>query len=407
MKPLMDRNADLKAVKPATTTVKKISICIVSHAGYGAIAGGNSGHVGGVERQTSLLALWLAERGHDVSFLTWDEGGDPEEVIGGVRVIKICGSNAGLPGLRFFHPKWTGLNRALAAADADVYYQNCGGCVTGQMALWCRRNRKPMLYSLASDAHSDPELLEMPTFRERTLYRFGLRNATRTVSQTAVQQRSLRDHFQVESEVIPMPAPGPSDADYQPPNRGNRLVLWVGRVCRVKRPDRLLEIARACPDLSFVMAGPVYDDEFSIHVAKDAASVPNVKMLGAVAREEISQLYRQASVLCCTSDYEGFPNTFLEAWSHGLPIVSTVDPDGLLERCDLGRVGAEPAMLAAGLKELLADDAVYAGISARARQRYVEFHSMEAVMPRFEKLFHELAASRSVGILPAAHEKPL
>lgn len=100
---------------------RRIKICIVSHNGYGAISGGGKGFVGGVERQTSLLAKWLAERGHKVSFLTWDEGGLDEEVIDGVRVIKICKKDAGVPGLRFFYPKWSGLNAALAKANADVY----------------------------------------------------------------------------------------------------------------------------------------------------------------------------------------------------------------------------------------------------------------------------------------------
>lgn len=35
-------------------------ICLVAHFAYGALAGGEHGHIGGVERQTSLMAKWLA-----------------------------------------------------------------------------------------------------------------------------------------------------------------------------------------------------------------------------------------------------------------------------------------------------------------------------------------------------------
>src|ERR1041385_9072964 len=116
------------------TSPGKPSICIVSHNCYGAIHGGNSGFIGGVERQTSFLAWWLAANGYRVSLLTWDEGGGPEEMIKGVRVIKICNQKSGLRGVRFFHPKWTGLIRAMRRADADVYYHNFSECVTGQVA---------------------------------------------------------------------------------------------------------------------------------------------------------------------------------------------------------------------------------------------------------------------------------
>jgi glycosyltransferase involved in cell wall biosynthesis len=368
-----------------------ISVCIVSHAGYGAISGGKSGHIGGVERQTSLLAFWLVARGHAVSFITWDEGGAPKEMIGGVRVIKLCRKDAGLPGLRFVYPKWTSLNSALARANADVYYQNCGGCVTGQTAIWCRRHHKPFVFSVAHDSHCDPEFKEMPSFRERALYRYGLRAAARRISQTEKQKQLLAEGFGLESEVIPMPAPGPPGEDYCPPQAANRRVLWVARVCRVKRPDRLLEVARSCPDIEFVIAGPVYDDSWSREVAEQARTVPNVRLLGGVPREGIAELYRTSSLLCCTSDAEGFPNTFLEAWSHGLPIVTTFDPDGLIAGCDLGCVGKDPEALTAGIRALLENPARYSETSKRARDRYLTHHAMEAVMPRFERVFLDVA----------------
>lgn len=369
-------------------------LCIVSHNGYGAIAGGKGGFVGGVERQTSLLAHWMAERGHQVSFLTWEEGGPADEMINGVRVIKICKQDAGLPGLRFFHPKWSGLHAALKRADAQVYYHNCGECVTGQMAWWCRRNGRSFVFSAASEADCDPALPELLSRRERWLYRYGLRQADRVIVQTLTQQAMMRRNFQVDAAVIPMPAPGPAEDTYQAPTPAAHRVLWVGRVCKVKRPDRLIEIAKVCQDLHFDVAGPVYDDDFSRISAAEAGALPNVILHGAVSREKIPELYRAAALLCCTSNYEGFPNTFLEAWSHGLPVVSTVDPDGLIARHNLGRVAAEAASLTTSIRRLLEDPTAYAACSKAARQYFREQHAMETAMPRFEAVFAALAHQR-------------
>ena len=58
--------------------------------------------------------------------------------------------------------------------------------------------------------------------------------------------------------------------------------------------------------------------------------MPNVTLHGRVERERMPSLYQDALCLCCTSVLEGFPNTFLEAWSVGLPVVSSFDPDHLI-----------------------------------------------------------------------------
>lgn len=368
------------------------SVCIVSHNAYGAFCGGTSGFIGGVEWQTSLLGRWLAGRGYAVSLLTWDEGGGKEEFRDGVRVVKICRQQSGFPGLRFVHPKWTGLVRAMARADADVYYHNCGDCVTGQVALWCRRNARGFVFSSASDADCHPRLPELHSRRERLLYRMGIRRAHRIIVQTRRQQRALSQYFRVDSAVIPMPCPEPrgggSDAAVGCPPR----VLWVGRVARVKRPDRLLELARSCPDLEFDLVGPLPANGHSDLIDRLKRGVLNVTVHGAVPREAMDSHYRSAAVLCCTSDYEGFPNTFLEAWSHGLPVVSTFDPDDLISRRNLGAVVADVAQMRQALKELFAAPDRYREMSANARKYYVQNHTLEAVMPRFEQVFREVAA---------------
>jgi len=51
-----------------------MSICTIAHNAYGAMTGGRSGHVGGAECQTTLMAGWFASRGYKTSILAWGEG---------------------------------------------------------------------------------------------------------------------------------------------------------------------------------------------------------------------------------------------------------------------------------------------------------------------------------------------
>ena len=369
---------------------QKFSICFVANFAYGAMAGGSFGRIGGVERQTSLMARWFASRGYPVSMLTWDEGQADGVEIDGVRVFKMCRRDAGLRGLRFFWPRWTRLNAAMRRADADIYYQNCGEYVTGQVAIWCRRNGRKFVYSVASDPDCDPSLPKMHSSRERVLYRYGLKHADNVIVQTRRQQGILQEGFGRDSVVIPMPCPGPSEDNYQSgpalPTDSHRI-LWIGRICEGKCPDRLLEIAAQCPDLIFDLVGPVGGSAYSRSVVERAGSIPNLTVHGPVPRDRVSPFYKNATVMCCTSDFEGFPNTFLEAWSHGLPIVSTFDPDNLIASHGLGVLAEDVPGLAKGIRELVGWPERWRQASRNARQYYLQNHTAEAVMPQFEKVF--------------------
>jgi glycosyltransferase involved in cell wall biosynthesis len=326
--------------------------------------------------------------------VTWDEGQEDGEEIDGVRILKMCRWKAGLPGLRFFWPRWTSLVAAMKQADADVYYQNCGEYVTGQVALWCRRHGWKSVYSVASDPDCDIRLPEMRKTRDRVLYRYGLLHADAVIVQTKRQQQMLHEGFGVDSIRISMPCPGPSEADYakwQPARNGAQRVLWIGRICEVKRPDRLLDLAQTCPDLHFDLVGPAADTEYARNICERAKGLANVVVHGSVARERVSEFYQNARVMCCTSEFEGFPNTFLEAWSWGVPIVSTFDPDNLIAEKGLGRVGKDVSGLAAGIHEMLDAHDQWRTASQAARKYFVENHALDVAMGKFERVFCEVA----------------
>ena len=93
------------------------------------------------------------------------------------------------------------------------------------------------------------------------------------------------------------------------------IVLWLGRFTRVKRPDRVIELARLNPSCVFVMAGGG-ELENSIR----ARAPENVLVAGWQRKED---MWAIADIALCTSDSEGMPLSLIEAQMCGIPAVST------------------------------------------------------------------------------------
>ena len=110
-----------------------------------------------------------------------------------------------------------------------------------------------------------------------------------------------------------------------------------------------MDIAISSPDLVFDVVGDANTDtDYARDLKERAAAIPNVVMHGHVTHSEMGPFYRDAALLCSTSGYEGFPNVFLEAWSVGLPLVSSFDPDGVIARHGLGKVAHSAAGVEGG-----------------------------------------------------------
>jgi glycosyltransferase involved in cell wall biosynthesis len=193
-----------------------------------------------------------------------------------------------------------------------------------------------------------------------------------------------------------MACPGPSAAEYVPPSfPAEPTVLWVGRLVPDKRPDWLLEIAARLPDVKFEVAGASANvSPFIASLLDRAEKLPNVNWLGTVPRERMPELYQRALCLCSTSVHEGFPNTFLESWSHGKPLLTTFDPDDMVSRLNLGAAVRDIDGFVKEIRALLLDPNRWMTMSRNARALYEANYTVEASNSQFEQQFRSVCGRR-------------
>ena len=189
-----------------------------------------------------------------------------------------------------------------------------------------------------------------------------------------------------------MAGPAP---DMKPHRERAGHVAWVAMLRQPKRPDILIELARRLPGIRFVVCGGPSDHRsppgYGEQMAAALRTLPNVDYLGQVSPARAEDIIADSAVMLSTSEEEGFPNTFLEAWSSGTPVVSlSVDPDNHLRRLGLGAISGSVDALAADLESLLSSPESRDEIGLRAREYVAQSHSPAAVVAVFQ---HALQAS--------------
>jgi glycosyltransferase involved in cell wall biosynthesis len=157
------------------------------------------------------------------------------------------------------------------------------------------------------------------------------------------------------------------------PDRSN--VLWMGRLTRVKRPDRVIELAKHFPGVNFIIAG---DGELRAEL--EAMASRNVYFLGVQNSDEMFSL---ADVVILTSDSEGMPLTLIEGQMAGVPAIAT-DVGSVSEIVENEVTGlltsTQIEQIISSLGLLLGDSMLRSTMAKNAKERTLNSFSIEKMV---------------------------
>lgn len=326
--------------------------------------------IGGITVQLYFWAQAFAKNGWQV--YSFADGAKNTFTREGIVFIP----NKYIKRINFLIEWWRSLRYMLTIHPLVIIYRGANRHLL-PLALFSKLFRSKLVYFAASDVNFEPGKELVGSGYNRKLYHCSIRHIRFFVTQNKHQHETLLKNYGKESLTM-YNIWGAVNF-----GRHNKLpesdAVWIANFRILKRAEWVINLAKKFPDLHFVMAGGRgCDIGYYEEMEQQAAGLANLEFLGGVGFSYANELVNCSRVLLCTSTFEGFPNTFLQAWSVGIPVISTVDPSGTISANGLGVVVQSEEDLAAALEKVLGDEDYYQELCQSVKNYFEKNHASQA-----------------------------
>jgi L-malate glycosyltransferase len=235
------------------------------------------------------------------------------------------------------------------------------------------------------------------SFFHKKLTQFGM---LRTSCLTAVSNslaKELRDDTRKQVLVIPnMIAVSRFHLAHQLPGDIIHIGFLGGMNTRVKGLDILLQALTFC-EFSFCLhiggSGKLLEEYITL--SRKLRIEKQCFFYGFIPYENIPSFYNKLHFFVCSSRYETFNVSIIEAMASGIPVVSTKcgGPEEIVTNATGLLVENEnPNALAEGINKMVENLDDY--LSERIRSHIVNNYSVESIIPRHEKLYKSIVEAK-------------
>jgi len=362
---------------------------------------------GGSVTSTFLTCKKLGERGHDLTLLTTDFHFDAiyAQQLENTEVIPLeCSFHAGL---YLYSPKikaW--LSENISKYDI-THLQNYRSYQNAMVSNYAKKMGIPYILQARGSV--------LPFFKKQLLkHAFDLmwgnkilKNASKCIALTKTESYQYIKMGVPENKILIIPNGLDLSQFSNLPERGTfrskygisdkeQVILFLGRIHKIKGIDLLIDafslLLIELPHARLVIAGP--DDGYLSTIQEQIQRLKlNRKPLitGPLYGRDKLAAYVDADVYVLPSIYEAFPNTILEAWACGTPVIVT-------DSCAISSVAQhagivvkrDPIDLARAIKRLILDEKLRNQCCKNGKSLINNEFNLESVITEIEGSYRQV-----------------
>jgi glycosyltransferase involved in cell wall biosynthesis len=177
-----------------------------------------------------------------------------------------------------------------------------------------------------------------------------------------------------------------------------RYCAFIGRITKIKRPDRFLDVvAKLCDEgssLHFIVAGA----GDLLDYCKERTTSENLPIIFLGWRDDVENVLAASDLVLLTSDNEGTPLSLIQAGMANLPIVAT-NVGSISEIVVDGETGflsdLSIASLAEFVKKLISSNSLREEMGRRAHEYTTARYGVERLVRDHEELYKKLLSDRA------------
>lgn len=285
---------------------------------------------------------------------------------------------------RLFFLDTLNLYKQLNQIKPDLILQRRACAYTGIATHYSLRHGCEMIFHVCHDNDVLDIRKKNATDRmERKYIDYGLQFCPNIVTQTEQQATYLKQRYgRVPIAVVPNFHPLPEESIAK---TGPVKIVWVANMKPLKQPEYFIRLAKELEKkngaLQFGMIGRRYpQDRWQSNLENQMLQVKNLTYYGFQPIEKVNSMLGAAHIFVSTSELEGFPNTFIQAWMRKVPVVSLrFDPDDVIKRNQIGYVAENFETMLERISFLINHPSVCHEMGDRAQAYSFSKHSTQAV----------------------------
>jgi len=374
--------------------------------------------VGGTQEVVYEISKHLADRGHDVTVYTTDTTTNGATVprnrmvnLGNLKVYYFRNLSRILASKKIVTPYYSPIVARRDMEGFDIVHIHEHRTILAAVASRSAK-RHGIPYIVQSHGSGLPMMKHtfLKRLFDRTLGRKLLEDASRAIALTRVEVEQYMSIGVARDKIVTLPN-GIDISDYSElPPRGEfrrkrgikaneRLVLFLARINRIKRPDLLVDafaiLRQELGDVKLAIVGT--DDGYLSELRKkigDSGVGKDILLVGPLFGREKIEAFVDSDIYVLPSDYETFPLTVLEAWACGTPVIVTRNcgiSDIVMSAGLVTEHNKEKLMLA--MRSLLEDDRKRVDLGTKGMKLVKERFEWNTIVKEIVTVYEEAIAS--------------